>query len=427
MPSQGRLSPSDGVRTAKQGLVRRLVARVGRPRETIVVIAAIFSLLCHAALLIIYDAAGGRPGAAFMHELFFCIAASAVISLGVCLVESPLVFTAMHAFRFLAIGVATRILSGAEMAAELLLLVPYLLEGCLYAGVRVGTVFGGFSVAAVALADLLIPSAIPFARRCLQTGILVVMGGVATGLSALVVFYRERTVEQGRRIAGLTATVRNLFDMGLAFQSYASRAGSDSATRERNRITRELHDTVGHALTSVMMSMDAARVLADSKPSELPQLLRTTRNLADDALRETRKTLYRLRSMDDSPIKGLPEIAQLGRTFEGATGVKVELHYGNLPFSLGAQIDSAIYRLAQEGFTNAFRHGSATRIRLVMCQEESEIRVCLWDNGRGAAVIEEGIGLKGMRERFTALGGRVEAVSINGGFELRAVIPYRPL
>jgi signal transduction histidine kinase len=256
---------------------------------------------------------------------------------------------------------------------------------------------------------------------------LAAMGGAVTGLSALVVLYRERVVEQGKRISGLSDTVRNLSDMGLAFQSYASRAGTDSATRERNRITRELHDSVGHALTSVMMSMDAARVLAESKPAELPQLLRTTRNLADDALRETRKTLYRLRSMVDEPGKGLPEIAQLGRTFQEATGMRVELHYGNLPFSLGPQIDSAIYRLAQEGFTNAFRHGSANRVRLVMSQEESEIRVSIWDNGRGAAVIEEGIGLKGMRERFTALGGRVEAASLGCGFELRAVIPYRPL
>lgn len=388
---------------------------------------AAFSLLCHAALLAVNADGRVRPGVAFVNELLFCIAASAVLSLGTFLVESSFLFVVMHAFRFLAIGVASRILSGTDVATELLLLVPYLLEGCLYAGVRAGTVFGALSITTIALADLFIPSAVPFARRCLQTGILVTMGAVTTSLSALVVFYREKAVEQGKKIAGLNSTVRNLFDMGLAFQSYASKAGSDSATQERNRITRELHDTVGHALTGVMMSMDAARVLAENRPAELPQLLRTTRNHADDALRETRRTLHTLRSMDDSPVKGLPEIAQLGRTFEEATGVKVELHYGNLPFSLGAQIDSAIYRLAQEGFTNAFRHGSATKVRLVMCQEESEIRLSLWDNGGGAAVIEEGIGLKGMRERFIALGGRVEAVSIDGCFELRAVIPYRPL
>jgi len=427
MPSEGQLSPADGLHAVANGPLRRFVARVGRPREKIVLVAMSFSLLCSAVVLAIYGAATDRAGVAFVDELLFCVAVSAAISLCTAFIETPLLFVAMHAFRFLAIGVATRILANTDVAAELLLLVPFLFEGCLYAGVRVGAIFGGFAITAVVLGDLFLPSALPMARRGMGAAIVAAVGGAVAGLAALVVQYRETAVEQGKRISGLNATVRNLCDMGLAFQSYASKASSDSATRERTRITRELHDTVGHALTSVMMSMDAARFLADTKPAELPQLLRTTRDLADDALRETRKTLYRLRSMDDSPGKGLPEIAQLGRTFQEATGVKVELYYGTLPFSLGARIDSAIYRLAQEGFTNAFRHGNATRIRLVMSQEESEIRVSLWDNGRGAAVIEEGIGLKGMRERFAALGGMVETVTNGSGFELRAVIPYRPL
>jgi signal transduction histidine kinase len=417
------LSPQNG----ESLVLRRLLAWLGRPRQKLAVVALLFSFLCHAAVFVAYASGAGSRSVDFVTELLFCVAVAATCSAGTFVVEHPAVLLTLHGFRFLAVGVATRILGGTDAMTEVMLITPYLVEGCLYAGVAVGSVLGGALVIASATADLLIPSAVPMVRRALNSSIVAFLGAAATALSALVVHYREKAVEDAKRISDLNAAVSNLSDANLAFQSYASRVGLDSATTERNRVTRELHDTVGYALTSVIMTMDAARVLAEQNPSELPELFRTTRNLADQALAETRRTLYRLRSIVDSPLNGLPAVAHLGKSFQAATGVKVELHYGNLPVSLGGQIDSAIYRLVQEGLTNAFKHGKATFVRVTMSRGDAEVRVHVWNDGRGATVLEEGIGLKGMRERFTELGGSLTTATPGDGFELRAVVPYRPL
>jgi signal transduction histidine kinase len=406
---------------------RRVSAWIRRPRQTVAVVAVLFSLLCHAALFTGYLSGAGSRSVVFVNELLFCVSLSAACSLAVFLVEHPVVLLTFHGFRLLAVAVATRLLSATDPIAELMVLAPALVDGCLYGGVRVGSVMGACLVVLVAAADVSIGSAVPVVRRALNASIVASLGAAATALAALVVHYREKAVEDAKRIGELTAAVTNLSDANLAFQSYASRIQTDSAANERNRVTRELHDTVGYALTSVIITMDAARVLAEKSPSSLPELFQTTRTLADEALREVRKTLYRLRSIDDSPLNGLPAIARLGKSFQAATGVRVELHYGNVPVSLGAQIDSAIYRLIQEGLTNAFRHGKATLVRVTMSQGDAEIRVTVWDNGQGAGVIHDGIGLTGMRERFAALGGSLVTATPGEGFELRAVVPYRPL
>ena len=113
----------------------------------------------------------------------------------------------------------------------------------------------------------------------------------------------------------------------------------------------------------------------------------------------------------------------LARSFQTATGVEVRISYGNAPFSLGREVDATIYRLIQQGLTNAFRHGAASEVRVNLWLADTEVRVNISDNGRGSGDVKEGIGLGGMRERLASLGGRIETRSRADGFDLSAFIP----
>jgi len=205
-----------------------------------------------------------------------------------------------------------------------------------------------------------------------------------------------------------THRVTNLTNANLAFQDHAEYVESESAARERSRITRELHDVTAYALTNIAMSMNAAKVLLTDNPQGLPELLEVTRKQAEDALQETRTTLYLLRSVEDRKLEGLHAFVRMAQQFQAATGVAVQINYGNVPFTLGRDVDAMIFRLIQQGLTNAFRHGKADNVRANLWRTDTEIRISISDNGVGGEDIQEGIGLRGMRERFEAVGGRIE-------------------
>ena len=244
-------------------------------------------------------------------------------------------------------------------------------------------------------------------------------------VNSLVLYYRERIVRETKERKKIELTVMNLMEANKGFQQYATSIEQQSLQKERNRITRELHDGLGYIFTNLKMMMDAAEVLIrKDQPDELHKLLTNAREQADQGLDETRKCLYFLRKTENS-IDGIRNIQNMIGVFRKASGIEVCAHYGNIPWSFGSRIDGTVFRLVQEGMINSFRHGKATKIDLGFWQTDSEIHVHIRDNGTGAAEMEEGIGLLGMKERLEQLGGSMAAHNVIGGFELSVVIPYK--
>ncbi len=240
--------------------------------------------------------------------------------------------------------------------------------------------------------------------------------------------YREQIVAHVRTIRNLESTAANLSTANIAFQSYADNLESESAEKERNRITAELHDTIGYTLTNVIVMMQAGKILLEDDPDALAAVLDRVGEQSDHALTDIRQTLHRMRSMERPDPKGLDAIYRLTRAFEGATGISVEVNRGNIPLSLGHRLDTLLFRLVQEALTNAFRHGEATTVSVFFWRSDEEIRVNVRDNGTGVAAdteIEEGIGLKGLRERLREFGGTLRAGGLDAGFELVVKIPFR--
>jgi len=189
-----------------------------------------------------------------------------------------------------------------------------------------------------------------------------------------------------------------------------------SRAAERVRISRELHDVLGHHLTALSLHLEAARhAPADERTGHVE----TARTLTHQTLHEIRQVVGRLR--EDPPVDLPGALADL------AAGIGSPRVHLVLPDDL--RLDDperahALLRCAQEALTNAVRHAGARNLWLELAQGADGLELHARDDGRGAGTVEAGHGLNGMRERLEALGGRLAVESAPGkGFQVTAWLP----
>lgn len=235
-------------------------------------------------------------------------------------------------------------------------------------------------------------------------------------------------------IERLDQAYQKVVDANLDFQTYALFAREEAMERERRRLAGELHDIIGYSLTNVIMLIQAAQIgKGDSEQTHA--ILEKARLHADESLKEARNALATLRSEPVDRPRGANLFLKLTQTFQEVTGVKISLDFANMPPLLAMKIEKIIYRLIQEGLTNAFRHGKASEIYISFWYEQNSITLRIRDNGNGGAshinqdakqtVDRPGIGLAGLREQVEQLGGYFAAGAVSGGFILEATIPVR--
>jgi signal transduction histidine kinase len=215
-------------------------------------------------------------------------------------------------------------------------------------------------------------------------------------------------------------------ELNLNLQGYARTVDEESAERERNRISREIHDISGYIFTNLIALMDAAGSLPRDDKAGLTDILVTARAQAQEGLRETRAALRRLRSEQTGLTDCTRAIYKIVSIFRKLAGIEIELNLGNMPHFLSQDLALALYRTVQEALTNAVRHGKATEVRIGFWVEEGILLLSIADNGKGAAEVVKGIGLTGMEERLGALGGGIAfGPAPEGGFSLFARVPLK--
>ena len=218
-----------------------------------------------------------------------------------------------------------------------------------------------------------------------------------------------------------------LAELNRNLQGYAQTIDQEAAERERNRISREIHDISGYIFTNLIALMDAAGSLPRDDQAGLTDLLVAARSQAQEGLRETRAALRKLRSEHSGLTDCTRAIHKIVSIFRKVTKIEVDVSFGNMPHSLPQETSLTLYRTVQEALTNAVRHGKATRVRVGFWVENGELSLSIADNGRGAFDIVKGIGLRGMEERIGGLGGRVRiGQAAEGGFSLWIDIPLVP-
>ncbi|MGW2518300.1 sensor histidine kinase [Streptomyces sp. NPDC001617] len=242
-------------------------------------------------------------------------------------------------------------------------------------------------------------------------------------------------VERTALLAGwfLTAVVAGQADRN--WQAYlrqteqraleAERAKEEAALRrageERLRIARELHDSLTHSISIVKLQAGVAVHLARKRGEEIPPALLAIQDASGEAMRELRSTLEVLRS-DDEPT-GTPALL-VERAC--AAGLTAELTVTGEERPLTATVDRAVYRIVQESLTNAARHAGPAKVNVQLAYGADDLTIHVEDDGTAdpASPPAPGVGLTGMRERVTALGGTLEAAPrAEGGFAVLARLP----
>ena len=197
--------------------------------------------------------------------------------------------------------------------------------------------------------------------------------------------------------------------------------------REREQLARDLHDSVAHHVSAVVLRAQAGRYLAEADPDAAVDALAVIEDEASRALAEMRLIVGVLRKgegADLAPTPGVADIAELARAFAGPTRIEVDIE-GDL-HDLSPSVDAAIYRIAQESITNATRHArDATRITVRVVGDDDAVRLTVEDDGANASGAgNAGYGLAGMGERAALLGGTLEAGPRPGrGWTVAAVVP----
>lgn len=246
---------------------------------------------------------------------------------------------------------------------------------------------------------------------------------LSAGIFIFVSFLLDRKKQQSHELDRLLQAVNQLTDANVRFQDFANVIGRESIINERHRVSREIHDIVGYTFTNIIMLHEAALRIATEKPEQLLDLLLKSRKQAISGLEEVRASMLALRNTGEADLQGISAIQHLVNSFQGATGVQVDVHFGNMRWSISEDVEAVLFRTIQEGMTNSFRHGKASRINIQFFIESDILNLSIRDNGCGADDFKEGIGLQGMRERIQYLGGGIKAQSTADGFIVVAIIP----
>jgi signal transduction histidine kinase len=233
---------------------------------------------------------------------------------------------------------------------------------------------------------------------------------------SLIQQQRERQRAE-RLLAELEAAHRRL-------QAYAVQVEALAVAEERNRLAREIHDSLGHYLTIITVQLDAAGKLIATRPERAAEAVATAEGLARESLAEVRRSVAALRAspLDTAALgEAIGEVVDSLRASGIATTFTIEGDARPLPI----QTKTALYRATQEGLTNVRKHASASAAQVTLTYEPERVVLTIGDNGigqRGEAT--EGFGLLGLRERVALLGGSLEAGDRpEGGFRLRIVVP----
>jgi signal transduction histidine kinase len=197
---------------------------------------------------------------------------------------------------------------------------------------------------------------------------------------------------------------------------------------ERTRLARELHDSAGHALNTILVQAGAARVLRERDPERSAQAVTTIEDLARETIEEIDRIVGLLREdreMDRAPLPGIDQLpALIERQRAGGLDVRFTID-GEPDRRPPTPVSRAVYRIAQESLTNASRHGTGSAaIAIQLGPDALELTVANPVTTHVESRPGGGRGIAGMRERAKLLGGSLQAGRHESRFELHAHLPY---
>ena len=211
----------------------------------------------------------------------------------------------------------------------------------------------------------------------------------------------------------------------------AEESGRRATSDERARIARELHDVVAHSVSVIVVQAAAAGDVFDERPDQARRALTSIEHAGREALAELRRLVAAVRPGDAAPSAPLPGLSQVAVVADQlrAAGLDVVVREEGAPYALPAGVDLSAFRIVQEALTNTLRHARATTAEVTLRYQPGVVELDVVDDGRaapprGSGPGPAGMGLVGMHERATMIGGVLEAgPTAQGGFRVWARLP----
>ncbi len=269
-----------------------------------------------------------------------------------------------------------------------------------------------------------VPWTVPVGWQVLQ-GATMLLAGYVT--ATLVSVQREQR-------AALAQAYKQQAEANEQLQQHAATLEELSISHERNRLARELHDTLAHSLSALTVQLEAVAALWDTRPDRARRLLAQASETARTGLAEARRALQDLRA---SPLQDLGLVLAVRELAEAAakrSGAALELA---LPERLNRcpspMVEQGVYRIAQETLENVVRHAGAHTIRVSLAQSGEQMTLAITDDGQGVDLgaleaaggdTDDRFGIRGMKERAALIGGALEISSQAGqGTSVRLTAP----
>lgn len=240
----------------------------------------------------------------------------------------------------------------------------------------------------------------------------------------VVLFFTQMAVNEIKARKRLEILASELSEANHHLSLYAEQVHELAIAQERNRFAREIHDGLGHYLTTINMQINAAGALVQTDPARALSMLEKAKMMTSEALDDVRNSVYALRKESVS-LEDLPQrINQLVESVRTAT-CDVVFQVTGEPKPLSPQANLTVYRTAQEALNNAQKYSGAARIDIYLdYSEDHMVHFTVKDDGAGAEQMNQGYGLIGIQERVRLMNGVVSIENNPGhGFEVRISLP----
>jgi signal transduction histidine kinase len=236
--------------------------------------------------------------------------------------------------------------------------------------------------------------------------------------AAFVITFTEVALRQRRARREVEALAAQLEHANALLVEYSAQLEQLTVVKERERIARELHDSLGHYLTSIHVQLEAAELLSNRDPTRASASIATSHRLVREALSALREAVTSIRR----PEEQRPLVDALALLVEGMGQASLEIE--GEPQPLSRQAELTLYRAVQEALTNARKHARAKKVEVRLVYQPDRVELSVRDDGAGSEPSGGGFGLIGIKERIKEVGGRFSIrTALGQGFALEVIIP----
>lgn len=239
----------------------------------------------------------------------------------------------------------------------------------------------------------------------------------------ILIFTQMALTERQARIKQEKLT-RELEEANRHLSEYAAQVKELTLTQERNRLAREIHDGLGHYLTTINMQIKAAEAMLERDNQKARHMMADAEELSSQALVDVRNSVYALR-IDEGENGSLEERIRKLISASNVRQMDIQFEIEGKQRPVSPQVDLTLFRACQEGINNAMKHSDADLLSIQLdFTDPDSISLVISDNGSGADDIQGGFGLIGIRERVKLLNGTVSVSTESGaGFTISIQLP----